>query len=377
MTFNPSAGGGGLSGLTSGFLLKATSGTTAGNSIVSESGTVVTIAGTLSIGTGTLATSGAIRLASGDAIRWRNSVNSANVSIAYSNSDSRLEVGFGVPVFLDHDLMWLTDGTWSIGTSAGTRPRRLFLTDYVTVGNNTSTTGCLNTANSAVAVAARNQANNADIELIRSDNTNRLVLRGYAAFPSSDGTSGQALTTNGSGVLSWSTVAASAPFVKASGVLTDVAVNNAAYQTLATASVTGIAAGDQVEIDVWGTYLNNSGATVTPDYQASFGGSVIDLKDGTTIAFSATNRASFRLTARFSVATAGSVGGLFQLDRNTPVGANNSGSIAVTTLRRAFQTYAVDRTGTQTITMSCKSSTVTATQTFTVFGYTVRKITAV
>lgn len=203
MTFNPNAGGGGLSGLTSGFLLKATSGTTAGDSIVSESGTVVTIAGTLSLGTGTLATSGTIRLASGDAIRWRNNTNSANVSIAYSNTNNRIELGWGVATWLDHDLMWNTDGTWSIGTSSGTRPRRLFLTDYVTVGNNASTTGCLNTANSAVAVAARNQANTADIELIRSDNTNRLVLRGYAAWPSSDGTSGQVLSTNGSGVLSW------------------------------------------------------------------------------------------------------------------------------------------------------------------------------
>lgn len=203
MTFNPNAGGGGLSGLTSGFMLKATSGTTAGDSIVSESGTVVTIAGTLSLGTGTLATAGTVRLASGDSVQWRNSTNSANVAITYSNANNRLELGWGVPVWLDHDMLWNTSGTYTIGASAGNRPRRLFLSDYVVCGNNASTTGAYNVANSAVAVASRNQANTGDIELIRSDNTDRLVLRGYAAFPSTDGSSGQVLSTDGAGVLSW------------------------------------------------------------------------------------------------------------------------------------------------------------------------------
>lgn len=209
MTFNPSAGGGGLSGLTSGFLLKATSGTTAGNSLVSESGSVVNVGGALSVGTGTLSTAGTIRLASGDSIQTRNNTNSTNINlIGYDDANNRVRIGHGFSggscqVWLDHDLLWGTDGTYTIGSSSGNRPLRMFLSDYVVCGSNASTSGRYNAPNTGTVVVARNAANSADVTLVGVDGSNRLVLRGYAAWPSSDGTSGQVLSTDGSGVLSW------------------------------------------------------------------------------------------------------------------------------------------------------------------------------
>lgn len=56
---------------------------------------------------------------------------------------------------------------------------------------------------------ARNQLDNGDINLLKVDTSNRAVLSLWT-FPSADGTNGQVLSTNGSGVLSWITAGSGA-----------------------------------------------------------------------------------------------------------------------------------------------------------------------
>lgn len=58
------------------------------------------------------------------------------------------------------------------------------------------------------ALKARNAADNADIEIVKVDAADKVNL-GIYAFPSTDGTSGQVLSTDGAGELSWITSSAS------------------------------------------------------------------------------------------------------------------------------------------------------------------------
>lgn len=164
--------------------------------------------------------------------------------------------------------------------------------------------------------------------------------------------------------------------VGAAAAMTAVAVNNAAYQVLATKSIT-VAAGDQIEIEVIGTYQNNSGGTVTPRTQIALGAFTCESIEGVTIAASATNRSTYRITGRFVVASVSSAGATLWNERNVPAAANTANSIALTTIRPSFNTSGSNLTGAQTIEVRMRSSTGTATQTFTVFSWRVRKTAAV
>lgn len=155
--------------------------------------------------------------------------------------------------------------------------------------------------------------------------------------------------------------------------LTGVAVNNAAYQKLVSKSVT-ITAGDTLEVEVHGTILNNSGATQTYRFQVACGALTCEAIDGTTVAASSTNRATFKVKAVLSVASTSSSGATLFLERNVPAAANTAGSIATTTVRYAFQNGLSNITGAQTLDLNCRSGTTTAIQTVTVFSYTIRQI---
>jgi hypothetical protein len=165
--------------------------------------------------------------------------------------------------------------------------------------------------------------------------------------------------------------------IGAAASMTAVAVNNSTtYQVLMSDSIT-VAAGDQIEVEVIGTYLNNSGGTVTPRTQVALGAFTCESIEGTTIAASATNRSTYRITGRFSVASSSNAGATLWLERNVPNIANSSNSIALTTIRPSFNTSGSNLTGAQTIEVRMRSSTATATQTFTVFSWRVRKTAAV
>ena len=77
---------------------------------------------------------------------------------------------------------------------------------------------------------------NANIN-VTPNGTGKVVLKGIS-YPNTDGTSGQVLTTNGSGILSWTTVAVGSGFLQASNNLSDVANNQTSLNNLFSGSAT-------------------------------------------------------------------------------------------------------------------------------------------
>lgn len=139
----------------------------------------------------------------------------------------------------------------------------------------------------------------------------------------------------------------------------------------------GIAAGDLLEIEVRGTYLNNSGAVITPTWTVTIGAFTISITDGTTIAASATNRAYVILQCRIMVHSTSSLTVMFGQDRAVPAANGTAASIGTTTQRRVWKTGVNDVTGTAGLVVKARSSTATATQTFHVHSYSVRKVASV
>lgn len=166
----------------------------------------------LSLGA-TPAAAGQIRLTSGNAITGRKNDNTADYHLLKLSTGDRLFLGVDSDgatgrvseILINSDLTFHTDGAYVIGGLSAGRPNKIYSFQYV-AGNNPALTGLYTANHTTTILTARNAANSADITLLGIDSSNRLVLRGYAAFPSSDGTSGQVLQTNGSGVLSWATV---------------------------------------------------------------------------------------------------------------------------------------------------------------------------
>ena len=167
----------------------------------------------LSLGTNA-ASAGQVRFANDTSIQFRNAANSANYVVAKFSTLNRLWLGVDTDgstgrvsdININSDLLWATDQTYVIGGPTGNRPYRIYAGQIRAGGDNTPATGVYTSTNVSNILVARNAANTGDITLLGIDGSDRLLLRGYAAFPSTDGTSGQVLQTNGAGVLSWATV---------------------------------------------------------------------------------------------------------------------------------------------------------------------------
>lgn len=191
--------------------------------------------------------------------------------------------------------------------------------------------------------------------------------------------SGIAITTNAGTdtVTIAATGGGGSDIVGAAAPITGVPVNNATtHQTLATKSIT-VSAGDQVEITVVGTFLNNSGGTVTPNVRFTLGSLNVDLADGATSATNASNRSLWVISGWWTVQATNNVifGG--ETRHGTAAAANTAMSTALATNRSIWQTSTADLTGTVTCAVGFRSSTATATQTFTVHSWQIRKTGAV
>lgn len=163
----------------------------------------------------------------------------------------------------------------------------------------------------------------------------------------------------------------------ASAPITAVAVNNAtAHQTLATKTIS-VSAGEQVEITVIGTFLNNSGATVTPNVRFTLGAMTVDLADGTTTATNASNRSAWVISGAWTVASPASVIFAGEFRHGTAAAANAGMSTALANNRSIWQTSSANLTGSVACTVGFRSSTNTATQTFFVHSWVIRKTGAV
>ena len=138
-----------------------------------------------------------------------------------------------------------------------------------------------------------------------------------------------------------------------------------------------LAAGEVVTVELWGTLLNNSTAvrTYTPSMLLSVGGNLLTLTctDGTTVGFSATNRAYWRVKGFFTVVSTSLTQGMMESDRTPSGAANTVQSIAVTTNRKVWNTTSSNMTGSASIAVRFLSSANTATQQFTVYGYQIRQ----
>lgn len=123
--------------------------------------------------------------------------------------------------------------------------------------------------------------------------------------------------------------------------------------------------GHSLQLEVWYTIINNSGATATYTYRCSIGGITVDAADSTTHAASSTNRAVHYTVCRFSISSTTLTRIALQNERSAP-GASNTGLTGAQAGRYAWQASASDLTGTQTVAMSIRSSSTTVTQTATV-----------
>lgn len=137
------------------------------------------------------------------------------------------------------------------------------------------------------------------------------------------------------------------------------------------------AAGDVVDVEMWGTLLNDSGTTrtYTPSMVMAVGANTLTLTctDGATVGASATNRAYWRVRGLFTVTSTGATQGMMESDRAPGAAANTVQSIAATTNRKVWNTTASDMVGSGTIAVRFQSNNATATQQFTVYGYQIRQ----
>lgn len=186
MTYNPSAVGGGLSGLTTNTLPVATSATTIADSWVSQG--LFGIPANLREVIFTVAADGALTPGTNMVGRLgRNTRQWSEVWTALVTSgqgDVTIRPNFGAVIRLDDGA-----GTRRWNIAVNIEPET---TNAVDLGSTTKTvrTGYFGTSVTAPL-------------LVNSGNT--IILRGVTyTLPSADGSSGQYLGTNGSGTLSWS-----------------------------------------------------------------------------------------------------------------------------------------------------------------------------
>lgn len=170
----------------------------------------------------------------------------------------------------------------------------------------------------------------------------------------------------------------------------DVLFSDTPNTTTSIASVTAVelvnksitfVAGDVVNVEMWGTLLNNSAAarTYTPSMVMTVGVNTLTLTctDGATVAASGTNRAYWRVRGMFTVASTSVTQGMMESDRAPGAAANSPQSIVATTNRKVWNTTASNMVGSGSIAIRFQSDNATATQQFTVYGYTMRKIAKV
>ena len=187
-------------------------------------------------------------------------------------------------------------------------------------------------------------------------------------------TAGQVLVATSDISAKWDTLASGGSSIAfADAPMSNTAINVTTYTALVSKSVT-VTAGDQFEIEAYGTLLNNSGTTATYRWQIALGSFTMECIDGTTVPTGATNRATFKVKGVFAVASTSSAGATLYAERNAVAGANAANSIATTTVRYGFNTSGSDLTGTQTIELRARSSLTTATQTLQLFSWSIRQV---
>lgn len=152
-----------------------------------------------------------------------------------------------------------------------------------------------------------------------------------------------------------------------------VNIASTVYVPVLTRTLTGISVGDTIVLEVYGTLLNGATGAITWNFQVNVGSvAVLDFQGNGSLPSHATNR--YPLIGQFQIAVSATnvwraTGMLFQ-NASAPV-AVNVASLLNNLGVWNFGTN--DLTGTQVITFKIKSSVATATQTFTINNFYIRR----
>lgn len=170
------------------------------------------------------------------------------------------------------------------------------------------------------------------------------------------------------------TTAKNGEIVYADGPNTNFDVGASTPQTLFTKSVTGIAVGDQIIVDVWMTLFNNSGGNKTYTAAASLGSLSVSAADSTAIAASATNRAVKHAQFMFTVSATNLTNAIDSNIGGSSGAANAGASLTGGTSTQTFNSSSSDLTGTQTVSGTLATSATGNTQTVTLHRVEIRKV---
>lgn len=173
----------------------------------------------------------------------------------------------------------------------------------------------------------------------------------------------------------WQTLpAGGSPIIGADAPITPVAVNvNSAGAVVLGTKTISVSTGDQVEIELIGSFLNNSGGTVTPNVRWTLGSFSTTIADGTTSATNASNRSVWRIRGNWSVQATNNVIFAGEFRHGTAAAATAAQNTALATNRSVWNTSTANLTGSVVCEIRMFSTSLTATQTFTVHSWKVTK----
>lgn len=147
------------------------------------------------------------------------------------------------------------------------------------------------------------------------------------------------------------------------------------YADLLSTTITGLAADNQIIVELDCLVNNNSGGTKTFTLALDLDGVLVEVSDGATVAASATNHAHMQFRGNVDIRATNLAylhGSNFRFG---PSAANTSTTLAgLTNARGAWNSTTNDLTGSTVVKVKIKSSAATATQTARVLGWRVRVI---
>jgi hypothetical protein len=169
------------------------------------------------------------------------------------------------------------------------------------------------------------------------------IYDGASDYPITAVADGQYLRRVGPNIEGATVSAGGSDTVFANAPGTDVTMT-ATYADLF-AKTMAVAVGDTIDFEVTGTILNNSGAARTYRWRMTVGGMTLELIDGATITFNATNRAMFVLHAQCAVTSTTQTTQLMDVWRTGPVATSTSSSSATASLRQVWSYGTTNVTG--------------------------------